>query len=284
MSNEFPSQNPVPIEVLRTYANIQILPEKLIKESETQLSNVQILPEHLIKESEPQQLPNLQTVAEPPNVEKENILDEARINGNVVIDINSFDIPEEVSNTNSEFENMGNANNFQFNDSNSANDGDIIQDKVRGIRQAFSSQSPQSSQLSEIHKMILEERRKRLRTQHENEIIENLRQHQNESGESGEDEFDARVGCTICMCNFEENDMITAFNCNHRFHTKEAREWLALKRVCPSCFRPADDMRHYIYKSMKYLKPEKDNTNPLIQHEQDVEEEEQTQMQNTISR
>lgn len=41
--------------------------------------------------------------------------------------------------------------------------------------------------------------------------------------------------CSICLCEFEEDDEVTRLPCKHVFHLEEIREWLKHKGTCPLC-------------------------------------------------
>ena len=41
--------------------------------------------------------------------------------------------------------------------------------------------------------------------------------------------------CSICISEFEEEDIISIPNCNHIFHTECIKEWARYKTDCPVC-------------------------------------------------
>jgi len=41
--------------------------------------------------------------------------------------------------------------------------------------------------------------------------------------------------CTICMCQYEVDDMFLLLPCLHRFHTECVGEWFKRKNTCPNC-------------------------------------------------
>ncbi|KAI9308350.1 hypothetical protein BJ944DRAFT_260418 [Cunninghamella echinulata] len=43
--------------------------------------------------------------------------------------------------------------------------------------------------------------------------------------------------CTICLSNYENDDLICVLPCNHHFHKDCVHEWLALNYKCPLCQR-----------------------------------------------
>ncbi|ORX49879.1 hypothetical protein DM01DRAFT_1385040 [Hesseltinella vesiculosa] len=50
--------------------------------------------------------------------------------------------------------------------------------------------------------------------------------------------------CTICLCDYETDELICQLRCNHHFHRDCLHEWLALNYKCPLCqrdFRKPDD-------------------------------------------
>ena len=46
--------------------------------------------------------------------------------------------------------------------------------------------------------------------------------------------------CTICISDFENEDMISITNCNHIFHTDCIKEWGKYKIECPICRDPLE--------------------------------------------
>ena len=46
--------------------------------------------------------------------------------------------------------------------------------------------------------------------------------------------------CTICISDFEKEDMISITNCNHIFHTDCIKEWGKYKTECPICRDPLE--------------------------------------------
>ena len=41
--------------------------------------------------------------------------------------------------------------------------------------------------------------------------------------------------CTICMCEFEEKEVIKKVNCNHMFHSECIKQWILREPKCPCC-------------------------------------------------
>ena len=46
--------------------------------------------------------------------------------------------------------------------------------------------------------------------------------------------------CTICIVDFENDDMISITNCNHIYHTDCIKEWGKYKTECPVCREPLE--------------------------------------------
>ena len=60
-----------------------------------------------------------------------------------------------------------------------------------------------------------------------------------EKGEKGEKEEDK---CAVCLEDFEDGDKCMRLPCLHYFHADCIREWLRVKKSCPSCQKPIDEM------------------------------------------
>ncbi|KAF9378622.1 E3 ubiquitin-protein ligase znrf3 [Podila verticillata] len=43
------------------------------------------------------------------------------------------------------------------------------------------------------------------------------------------------MSCTICLCEYEPDDLLRQMPCQHLFHKECVDEWLKLKRTCPLC-------------------------------------------------
>lgn len=43
------------------------------------------------------------------------------------------------------------------------------------------------------------------------------------------------MSCTICLCEYEPDDLLRKMPCRHLFHKECVDEWLKLKRTCPLC-------------------------------------------------
>ena len=41
--------------------------------------------------------------------------------------------------------------------------------------------------------------------------------------------------CAICLCNFEQEELVTKIPCNHRFHKECFVKWLEVNKICPVC-------------------------------------------------
>lgn len=41
--------------------------------------------------------------------------------------------------------------------------------------------------------------------------------------------------CVICLCSYEEGEMITTLPCEHRHHQKCVAQWLSYDKSCPTC-------------------------------------------------
>eukprot|EP00298_Acanthocystis_sp_HF-20_P023978 c33936_g1_i1.p1 GENE.c33936_g1_i1~~c33936_g1_i1.p1 ORF type:complete len:212 (-),score=54.34 c33936_g1_i1:61-696(-) len=50
------------------------------------------------------------------------------------------------------------------------------------------------------------------------------------------DEQDSK--CSICLSNYDEEEMITEFSCHHHFHDSCVRVWLGTNNSCPLCREP----------------------------------------------
>jgi len=46
--------------------------------------------------------------------------------------------------------------------------------------------------------------------------------------------------CSICIVDFENDDMISITNCNHIYHTDCIKEWGKYKTECPICREPLE--------------------------------------------
>jgi len=46
---------------------------------------------------------------------------------------------------------------------------------------------------------------------------------------------DAHVTCAICMCEYEDGDVLMILPCLHRYHTQCVSVWLKQRRSCPMC-------------------------------------------------
>ncbi len=49
-----------------------------------------------------------------------------------------------------------------------------------------------------------------------------------------ENKFDTK-DCGICLCDFEQNDMVSKLKCDHVFHNECIVEWGKYKSECPKC-------------------------------------------------
>jgi E3 ubiquitin-protein ligase RNF38/44 len=47
--------------------------------------------------------------------------------------------------------------------------------------------------------------------------------------------------CVVCMCEFENRQLLRALPCNHEFHAKCVDKWLKTNRTCPICRADATD-------------------------------------------
>ena len=43
------------------------------------------------------------------------------------------------------------------------------------------------------------------------------------------------VSCSICICEFEDNEILRLLPCIHRFHRDCIDKWLSINRLCPTC-------------------------------------------------
>lgn len=41
--------------------------------------------------------------------------------------------------------------------------------------------------------------------------------------------------CSICLCEFNENEIVSTLRCNHFFHPECLNEWIVKKKNCPLC-------------------------------------------------
>merc|ERR1712020_763920 len=54
-------------------------------------------------------------------------------------------------------------------------------------------------------------------------------------GKDQEDEEDDVDKCTICLCEFEEDEDVRRLPCMHLFHVPCVDQWLGLNKRCPIC-------------------------------------------------
>ena len=57
--------------------------------------------------------------------------------------------------------------------------------------------------------------------------------------ESACDQLESRIStaCSICLCDYEDQEELRRLPCDHYFHKECVDEWLKLKRTCPLCKR-----------------------------------------------
>ena len=48
------------------------------------------------------------------------------------------------------------------------------------------------------------------------------------------DNINDNIKCSICL-NVLENDIISKWKCNHKFHSKCIKKWMKTKKTCPIC-------------------------------------------------
>ncbi|KAF9913203.1 hypothetical protein BX616_010167 [Lobosporangium transversale] len=48
--------------------------------------------------------------------------------------------------------------------------------------------------------------------------------------------------CAICLCDYENEEVLRKMNCNHYFHKDCVDEWLRLNRCCPLCKRDIEEL------------------------------------------
>nr|XP_002734949.1 PREDICTED: RING finger protein 38-like isoform X1 [Saccoglossus kowalevskii]XP_006816740.1 PREDICTED: RING finger protein 38-like isoform X2 [Saccoglossus kowalevskii]XP_006816741.1 PREDICTED: RING finger protein 38-like isoform X3 [Saccoglossus kowalevskii] len=48
--------------------------------------------------------------------------------------------------------------------------------------------------------------------------------------------------CVVCMCDFEQRQLLRVLTCNHEFHTKCVDKWLKTNRTCPICRADASEL------------------------------------------
>lgn len=53
----------------------------------------------------------------------------------------------------------------------------------------------------------------------------------------GEEESEVVTACSICLCDYEDQEDLRRLPCDHYFHKECVDEWLKLKRTCPLCKR-----------------------------------------------
>ncbi len=46
--------------------------------------------------------------------------------------------------------------------------------------------------------------------------------------------------CVICMCDFEEGELLRSLPCNHVYHVECIDPWLRTKKTCAICNTPID--------------------------------------------
>merc|ERR1712066_368290 len=58
---------------------------------------------------------------------------------------------------------------------------------------------------------------------------------QREKSENEDDSNDVVDKCTICLCEFEEDEDVRRLPCMHLFHVACVDQWLGLNKRCPIC-------------------------------------------------
>ncbi|GJJ77335.1 hypothetical protein EMPS_09694 [Entomortierella parvispora] len=68
--------------------------------------------------------------------------------------------------------------------------------------------------------------------------VPQLNQQEKKSGDAGE-QVECRIStaCSICLCEYEDQEDLRRLPCDHYFHKECVDEWLKLKRTCPLCKR-----------------------------------------------
>jgi len=54
-----------------------------------------------------------------------------------------------------------------------------------------------------------------------------------------EEEEEEEEQCTVCLCEYEEADMVRRLPCGHMYHAKCLDSWITTNATCPSCRRSA---------------------------------------------
>ncbi|ELT96644.1 hypothetical protein CAPTEDRAFT_50226, partial [Capitella teleta] len=44
-----------------------------------------------------------------------------------------------------------------------------------------------------------------------------------------------QISCVVCMCEFEQRQLLRVLPCSHEFHAKCVDKWLKSNRTCPIC-------------------------------------------------
>eukprot|EP00188_Purpureofilum_apyrenoidigerum_P005810 Plantae.Rhodophyta-Purpureofilum_apyrenoidigerum.ctg800.p1 GENE.Plantae.Rhodophyta-Purpureofilum_apyrenoidigerum.ctg800~~Plantae.Rhodophyta-Purpureofilum_apyrenoidigerum.ctg800.p1 ORF type:complete len:568 (-),score=80.28 Plantae.Rhodophyta-Purpureofilum_apyrenoidigerum.ctg800:1373-3076(-) len=59
------------------------------------------------------------------------------------------------------------------------------------------------------------------------------------TGSSASSQSDDEEQCTVCLCEYEQGDMIRRLPCEHVYHAKCLDSWITTNATCPSCRRLA---------------------------------------------
>lgn len=49
--------------------------------------------------------------------------------------------------------------------------------------------------------------------------------------------------CVVCMCDFEQRQLLRVLPCSHEFHARCVDKWLKTNRTCPICRSDASEMK-----------------------------------------
>uniref|UniRef100_T1JLM0 RING-type domain-containing protein n=1 Tax=Strigamia maritima TaxID=126957 RepID=T1JLM0_STRMM len=55
-----------------------------------------------------------------------------------------------------------------------------------------------------------------------------------------------QTSCVICMCDFEQRQLLRVLPCNHEFHAKCVDKWLKTNRTCPICRGDASEYFNHV--------------------------------------
>ena len=68
--------------------------------------------------------------------------------------------------------------------------------------------------------------------------------------------------CTICLCEFEQDQLVTKIPCHHRFHKECFIKWLEVNKICPVCRADIEESLSAGNPGSPATPPDSDDMNP----------------------